>query len=118
MAHYAFLDENNFVVDVITGIDESELIEGESPEVWYGEFRGLRCVRTSFSGSIRKNYAGIGYSYDENRDAFIPPKPFNSWILDEDTCTWEAPVPKPDEIEMYEWDEETTSWKLAPDVIA
>ena len=73
MAHYAFLDDNNIVTEVITGIDETELIEGKSPEVWYGEFRGQKCVRTSYNANIRYNYAGVGYSYDPINDAFIPP---------------------------------------------
>jgi hypothetical protein len=75
MAHYAFLDENNIVTEVIVGIDETELIEGKEPESWYGEFRGQKCVRTSFSSSIRYNYAGIGYTYDPIDDAFIAPVP-------------------------------------------
>lgn len=73
MAHYAFLDENNVVTEVIVGIDETELIEGKDPETWYGEFRGQRCVRTSYNGSIRGCYAGIGYSYNEELDIFVPP---------------------------------------------
>lgn len=99
MAHYAFLDENNIVTEVIVGIDETELIEGLDPETWYGNFRGQVCKRTSYnttSGkhlydgtSFRKNYAGIGYIYDEQRDAFVPPKPEEgNWILDEETCRW------------------------------
>ena len=75
MAHYAFLDENNIVTEVIVGIDETELIEGKSPETWYGEFRNQRCVRTSYNGKIRYNYAGIGFTYDPIDDAFIPPVP-------------------------------------------
>jgi len=75
MAHYAFLDENNIVTEVITGIDETELIEGLNTEEWYGQFRGQRCVRTSYNGNIRGVYAGIGYSYDEVNDVFIEPKP-------------------------------------------
>jgi hypothetical protein len=112
MAHYAFLDENNIVTEVISGIDENELIEGKDPEIWYGEFRGQRCVRTSYSGSIRKNYAGIGYSYDEELDAFIPPKPFDSWILDEDDGLWQAPIPYP-ESGRYVWNEESLEWVSA-----
>ena len=114
MAHYAFLDDNWVVTEVITGIDETELIEGVSPEQWYANFRGQRCVRTSYNGNIRKNYAGIGYTYDTERDAFIPPKPFDSWVLDEETCRWEAPVAYPDaaEGEFYQWNEDTTSWDL------
>ncbi len=73
MAHYAFLDENNIVTEVIVGIDETELIEGLSPEEWYGNFRGQRCVRTSYSSNIRGMYAGIGYTYDEINDVFVAP---------------------------------------------
>lgn len=75
MAHYAFLDESNTVTEVIVGIDETELIEGKDPETWYGEFRGQKCVRTSYNGNIRYNYAGIGYIYDPLDDAFIAPMP-------------------------------------------
>ena len=73
MAHYAFLDENNIVTEVITGIDETELIQGLSPEEWYGNFRGQKCVRTSYNGNIRGVYAGIGYTYDPVADVFIQP---------------------------------------------
>ena len=75
MAHYAFLDENKIVTEVIVGIDETELIEGLGPETWYANFRGQPCVRTSYNGNIRYNYAGIGYTYDDLADAFIAPKP-------------------------------------------
>jgi hypothetical protein len=91
MAHYAFLDENNIVTEVITGIDETELIEGLDTETWYGNFRGQVCKRTSYNGNIRKNYAGIGYTYDETRDAFIPPEPSNQIGFDEETCQWIVP---------------------------
>ena len=91
MAHYAFLDENNLVTEVIVGIDESELIEGLDTETWYGNFRGQVCKRTSYNGNIRKNYASVGYVYDADRDAFIPPKPDNATGLDEDTCQWITP---------------------------
>jgi hypothetical protein len=110
MAHYAFIDDNNIVTEVIVGIDETELIEDLTPEEWYGNFRGQRCVRTSYNGNIRKNYAGIGYTYDEERDAFIPPKPFASWLLDEDTCQWEAPVAYPTDGKLYIWDEAEQDW--------
>ena len=73
MAHYAFLDNNNIVTEVITGINETELIEDLTPEEWYGKFRGQKCVRTSYNGSIRGVYAGIGYSYDEVNDVFVAP---------------------------------------------
>jgi hypothetical protein len=75
MAHYAFLNENNIVTEVITGIDETELIEGQDPETWYGNFRCQKCVRTSYNNNIRYNYAGIGYTYDSDADAFIAPRP-------------------------------------------
>jgi hypothetical protein len=90
MAHYAFLNNNNVVTEVITGIDETETIEGLDTETWYGNFRGLVCKRTSYNGNIRKNYAGIGFTYDAARDAFIPPKTncHPEEILDEATCRW------------------------------
>ena len=112
MAHYAFLDENNVVTEVIVGIDETELIEGKDPEVWYGEFRNQTCKRTSYNANIRKNYAGIGFTYDSELDAFISPKPFASWVLNEESAQWEAPVARPEGEGNYVWDEETTSWEL------
>jgi len=113
MAHYAFLDESNIVTEVITGKDENELIDGLTPEEWYGNFRGQKCVRTSYNAKIRKNYAGIGFTYDVSKDAFIPPKPYASWVLNEDTCQWQAPTVKPAGTETigWAWDEENTSWK-------
>jgi hypothetical protein len=75
MAHYAFLDDNNIVTEVITGIDETQLIEGLDPETWYGNYRGQKCIRTSYNNKIRYNYAGIGFTYDEDADAFIAPRP-------------------------------------------
>ena len=122
MAHYAFLDADTVVTEVITGINETELIEGLLPETWYGNFRGQVCKRTSYntSGGIhsgggipyRKNYAGIGYTYDTVRDAFIAPQPFASWVLDEATCRWGAPVAMPSE-GLWMWDEATVSWVVA-----
>jgi hypothetical protein len=112
MAHYAFLDENSIVTEVITGIDETELIEGKDPETWYGEFRGQACKRTSYSGSYRKNYAGVGYRYDEELDAFIAPQPFASWTLDED-AKWQAPIPYPTDSLIYKWDEVAGDWTPA-----
>jgi hypothetical protein len=111
MAHYAFLDENNIVTEVIVGRDEWEVVDGISDwEAYYGSKRNQVCKRTSYNGNIRKNYAGIGFTYDEGRDAFIPPKPFDSWLLDEDTCQWTAPVPYPEDDLMYQWDEEQGDW--------
>lgn len=112
MAHYAFLDTNNIVTEVIVGIDETELIEGLDPESWYANFRGQPCKRTSYNGKIRKNYAGIGFKYDEQRDAFIPPKPFRSWVLNEETCRWDAPIPYPTDGEEYRWSEFDLDWVL------
>jgi hypothetical protein len=113
MAHYAFLDGNNIVVEVIVGIDETELIEGKDPETWYGEFRNQVCKRTSYNGNIRKNYAGIGFSYDKKRDAFIPPRPFASWLLNEENCQWEAPVSYPNDGFTYFWNEVEMNWEIA-----
>ena len=107
MAHYAFIDANNVVTEVIVGIDETELIEGIDPEVWYGNFRGQQCVRTSYNGNIRKQYAGIGYTYDHVRDEFVQPQPFESWTLDENN-DWQPPTPKPDG--DYYWDENLLVW--------
>lgn len=116
MAHYAFLDENNIVTEVIVGKDETELLDGLDPETWYGNFRGQKCVRTSYNANIRKHYAGIGFTYDEQRDAFIPPSPFPSWVLDEDTCVWQAPTPRPKATEttVWKWDEPSVSWVEIP----
>jgi len=91
MAHYAFLDANNIVTEVITGIDELQTIEGLDTETWYGNFRNQVCKRTSYNGNIRYNYAGIGDTYDAVRDAFIAPKPDNATGFDENTCRWIVP---------------------------
>ena len=99
MAHYAFLDENNIVTEVIVGIDETELIEGLDTETWYGNYRGQVCKRTSYNNNIRKNYAAIGYTYDADRDAFIAPEPENATGFDEETCRWIVPVKGLDETE-------------------
>ena len=96
MAHYAFLDNNNIVTEVIVGIDETETIEGLDTETWYGNFRGQVCKRTSYNGNIRYNYAGIGYTYDAERDAFIAPEPANAIGFDETTCRWITPEPEPE----------------------
>ena len=91
MAHYAFLDNNNIVTEVIVGIDETETIEGLDPETWYGNFRNQTCKRTSYNNNIRKNFAGIGFIYDLKRDAFIAPEPEGNLGLDEATCQWIMP---------------------------
>ena len=110
MAHYAFLDENNIVTEVIGGIDETELIEGLDPETWYGNFRGQVCKRTSYNGNIRKQYCGIGYSYNAEADVFVAPQPFASWSLD-DNHDWQAPVAKPTNDKFYTWSEDDLTWK-------
>lgn len=112
MAHYAFLDENNIVTEVIPGIDETELIEGLDPETWYGNFRGQTCKRTSYNSNIRGTYAGIGYSYSEEEDIFIEPQPYPSWTRS--GSFWQAPEPKPEDGELYAWDEESLSWIEIP----
>jgi hypothetical protein len=108
MAHYAFLDENNVVTEVITGIDETELIEGLDPETWYGNFRNQKCVRTSYNANIRGIYAGLGYSYNEEEDIFILPQPYSSWTRN--GSIWEPPVPMPLDSNSLSWDEESQSW--------
>lgn len=111
MDYYAFLNSNNFVIEVIPGRDQGS--DNTDWEKLYGEFRGQVCKRSRHDG-FRKNYAGIGYTYDFARDAFIPPKPFPSWVLNEETCLWEAPVAIPDDGQRYQWDEATTSWVATP----
>ena len=108
MAHYAFLDENNVVTEVIVGKDETDT--SHDWEQLYGEVRGQVCKRTSYNGNIRKNYAGIGYTYDEQRNAFIPPKPFASWLLNEVTCQWAAPTQYPTDGKRYQWNETELTW--------
>lgn len=110
MAHYAFLDENSIVTEVIVGIDETEQIEGLDPEAWYGNFRNQTCKRTSYNNNIRKQYAGIGYTYNAEADVFVAPRPFASWSLDEN-FDWQAPVAMPvEEGKRFTWDEDTVSW--------
>ena len=111
MAHYAFLDNSNIVTEVIVGVDETELIEGQDPEVWYGNFRNQVCKRTSYNNNIRKQYAGIGYTYNESADVFIAPKPFVSWSLDAN-YDWQAPIAYPADGKRYSWDEANQSWVL------
>ena len=116
MAYYAFLDDNNVVTEVITGIDETKTIEGLDTATWYANFRSQKCIRTSYNGKIRFNYAAIGYTYDQARDAFIPPQPYASWVLDEQLCQWAAPSPRPLDGQVYEWSESNLAWELV-DVI-
>lgn len=107
MAHYAFLDENNVVTEVIVGVDETELIDGLDTETWYSQFRGQICKRTSYNNRIRKQYAGIGYTYDADADVFIAEQPYASWTLD-DNYDWQPPTPRPEG--KWSWDEDTLSW--------
>jgi hypothetical protein len=107
MAHYAFLDENNLVTEVIVGIDETELIEGLDTETWYGNFRKQSCKRTSYNSKIRGTYAGIGYTYNADEDIFIAPQPYPSWIRK--GSFWQAPSTRPEGLNWV-WDENTLSW--------
>jgi len=128
MAHYTFLDDNYIVTEVIVGKDETNF----DWEQYYSIKRGQLCKRTSYntkggiyynpmtnlpdddqSKAFRKNYAGLGFTYDPIRDAFIAPKPYPSWILNEETCIWEAPVSYPNDGQLYSWDETTKSWVLS-----
>jgi hypothetical protein len=90
MAHYAFLDNNNIVTEVITGIDETETIEGLNTEIWYGNYRGQTCKRTSYNNKIRGNYAGVGYTYLSLQDIFMPPKCHDEAILNAKAAKWEC----------------------------
>ena len=108
MAHYAFIDENNVVTEVITGIDENELIENLDPETWYENFRNQKCVRTSYNNRIRKQFAGIGYTYDQENDVFVVPQPFPSWKLDAN-FDWQPPIPYPNE-GIWQWNESEGNW--------
>ena len=116
MSHFAKLGPNNVVEQVIV-VDNKDTADANGIEKEYigaafcERLLGGRWVQTSYNARIRKNYAGIGYTYDEQRDAFIPPKPFASWVLNEETCQWKAPVDMPTDGQMYSWDEATTSWK-------
>ena len=116
MAHFAELDSNNVVLRVIVvgnkdtadanGVEKEHIGAAFCERLFGGTWK-----QTSYNGNKRKNYAGIGYTYDAGRDAFISPKPFNSWVLVESTCRWEAPVPMPTDGKRYSWDEATVSWK-------
>jgi hypothetical protein len=116
MAHFAKLDENNVVIGVHVVHNSEITMDGRESEDkgilflkhLHGE--GTRWVQTSYNGTIRKNFAGIGYKYDADIDAFVPPKPYASWLLDDFTCQWKAPTPMPTDGKKYSWDEATTSW--------
>ena len=115
MAHFAQLDNDNVVTQVIV-VANAELldngVESESKGIAFCQslFPSTNWKQTSYNGAIRKNYAGVGYTYDAGRDAFIPPKPYPSWVLVEDTCQWAAPIPYPQDGKWYVWDEESLSW--------
>jgi len=112
MAHYAFLDENNIVTEVIVGRDEWEVVNGISDwEEAYSLVRGQPCKRTSYNNSIRKQYAGVGFAYDSIKDQFVRPQPYASWSLDANN-DWQAPTPKPEG--AYSWNEESLSWLAIP----
>ena len=119
MAHFAQLDDNNIVTQVIV-VNNNELLDETGNE---SEAKGIAFCQslfggnwkqTSYNASFRKNYAGIGYAYDAGRDAFISPKPFPSWILDEETCGWNPPVPRPIDDKIYSWDEDNQQWVEVP----
>ena len=115
MAHFAEIDQNNVVLRVIV-VDNKDTSTPDGTEIesigvaFCQRLFGGNWVKTSYNGNIRKNYAGIGFTYDLGRDAFIPPKLFASWLLNGDTCQWEAPTPMPTDGKRYSWDEATTSW--------
>jgi len=121
MAHFAEIDENNIVLRVLV-TDNNQENEGLD---WLENRLGGTWVQTSYNTQagehllggppLRKNFAGVGFTYDSKRDAFIPPKPFDSWVLDEDTCLWNAPTPVPEDEKDYAWDEETLSWVEVPE---
>jgi hypothetical protein len=107
MSHFAELDENNIVLRVLVG-DNNLPNEGYD---WFVENLGGTWVQTSYNGTIRKNFAGIGYTYDEELDAFIAPQPYESWTLNTQTAKWMSPSPYPQDGRIYEWDEENLNWK-------
>ena len=119
MAHWAELDENNVVLRVLVGDNNDP--NGDEGYQWLLDNLGGRWVQTSYNAAtngFRKNFAGVGYTYDESKNAFIAPRPFNSWVLNEDTCQWTSPTPYPDDGDIYTWNELNTSWVAAPDAIA
>lgn len=117
MAHFAQLDDNNLVTQVIV-VNNSDILDQqgqESEAIGVAFCQSLfgsetRWVQTSYNGKIRKNYASTGFTYDQVRDAFIPPQPYPSWVLDEVICAWDAPVPHPEDGQPWRWDEESLSW--------
>jgi hypothetical protein len=119
MAHFAQLNEENLVTQVIVVANQDTAdqdgVENEAIGIEFcTNLLGGRWVQTSYNANIRKNYAGIGYKYDATLDAFIPPQPFESWTLNEETAQWEAPTPYPTDDKRYTWDEATTAWVEVP----
>ena len=119
MAHFAKIEDG--VVTQVIVVDNKDCADASGVEKEYigaafcEKLFGGTWKQTSYNGSIRKNYAGVGYTFDAARDAFIPPKPYNSWLLNEDTCLWDAPVAYPTDGERYSWDEATTAWVVVED---
>lgn len=109
MSHFAEINNNNIVIRVLVCNNNDPA--GDEGHQWLIDNLGGTWIKTSYNGNIRKNFAGIGYTYDEVRDAFIPPKPFNSWILQEITCLWQPPIPMPKDNKLYFWDEENLMWQ-------
>jgi len=113
MAHYAFLNEDNIVTEVIVGRNEDEIVDGVSDwETHYGNIRGQVCKRTSYNNNIRKQFAGVGFTFNATADVFITPKPFASWSLDAN-YDWQAPIAYPADGKQYSWDEANQVWVLA-----
>lgn len=110
MAHWAEVSEDNIVLRVV--VTDNNDPRGDEGYEWLTANLGGRWIQTSYNRNIRKNYAGVGFTYDEERDAFIPPATFASWVLDEATCNWEAPVPRPTDGFAYDWDEDSLSWQI------
>lgn len=122
MAHFAELGMDNIVQRVIV-VHNNELLDGDGVEqeslgvaFCQGLFGGT-WIQTSYNGNMRKNFAGKDYTYDSTRDAFIAPKPYASWVLNEETCRWEAPTPMPDDGQLYQWNEDTTSWDVVTEPV-
>jgi hypothetical protein len=110
MSHWAEINENGLVLRVLVGDNEDP--NGDEGYQWLLDNLGGTWIKTSYNGNIRKNYAGMGFSYDAELDAFIPPKPYESWVLDEETAQWVSPVAYPEGEELYYWDEEILNWSI------
>lgn len=115
MAHWAEVDENNIVLRVTVGDNDDP--NGDEGYQWLIDNLGGTWVKTSYNGNIRKNFAGVGMIYDEQRDAFIAPQPFPSWILDEEICQWNPPIPYPEDGQLYNWDESLVNWAIVEDKV-